>query len=407
MPGLYSSSPSHPRGQLDEVRRFSFAPETSGRQVIDSDNHETRKRSHSRYGDASATHSFTPQLWGDYDSRFTTKSPPPLAHDRYELAGGDVEGTDRFSRPAGDHDDYYHLQKQRDMWSVPPTPQAGTSNQRVVNDISTPNGGMVSSIISIGINIVGGVAGKLFQFCSVPFRGFQAGTGQKYTFDSQDEIAAKLGLQDDPFLNQTVVPVQQPPPADNPSDSVPPVESVENERPRTIKRLRTGDNWVVVGLNGDTESRPSTPRITERRLPSHSQTPSQIPRPASRPSTTSKRASLIPVSRRSTMDRKSFHTSPKQTHTKQHSYSRLSLGSSPPTFDTKQNSPFPAESQCLIDKVRREESEDDARLRRMSSQMSAMLREARAALGSKAEIEDEDMDFEGARQPSNSSFMFT
>lgn len=36
--------------------------------------------------------------------------------------------------------------------------------------------------------------------------------------------------------------------------------------------------------------------------------------------------------------------------------------------------------------------EDDARMRRMSSQMSAMLREAREALGSKVEIEDDDED---------------
>ena len=42
--------------------------------------------------------------------------------------------------------------------------------------------------------------------------------------------------------------------------------------------------------------------------------------------------------------------------------------------------------------MRREEVEDDARMRRMSSQMSAMLREAREALGSKFEIEDEYMD---------------
>jgi hypothetical protein len=40
--------------------------------------------------------------------------------------------------------------------------------------------------------------------------------------------------------------------------------------------------------------------------------------------------------------------------------------------------------------MRREEMEDDARMRRMSSQMSAMLKEAREALGSKVEIEDDD-----------------
>ncbi|KAF2125027.1 hypothetical protein P153DRAFT_370348 [Dothidotthia symphoricarpi CBS 119687] len=409
MPGLYSSSPSHPRDYLDQVRRFSFAPETTGRQVIDSDSHETRKRSHSRYGDPSATHSFTTHLWGDYDARFTTKSPPPLAHDRYELAGGDVGGTDRFSRQAGDYDDYFQLQKQRDMWSVPPTPQAGMPNQRVViddddDDMSTANGGMVNSLMSI----FGGVAGKLFQFVTVPFRGFQAGGGQRYGFDAQDEIAAKLGLHDDPSLHQTATPVQQPTPTPSYNDNygVQSVDSLDNERPRTIKRLRTGDTWVVVNPNGDTESRPSTPRVAERRLPSASHTPSQIPRPTSRPSTVSKRPSLIPVSRRSTIDRKPFHASPKTADIRQRAHSRLSLGSSPPTIDIKPKSPLPVESQRLISKVRQEELEDDARMRRMSSQMSAMLREAREALGSKIDIDldDEDMDFE---RPSSGAFMFS
>jgi dsDNA-specific endonuclease/ATPase MutS2 len=55
----------------------------------------------------------------------------------------------------------------------------------------------------------------------------------------------------------------------------------------------------------------------------------------------------------------------------------------------KAASPLPKDSQRLINKVRREEMEEDARMRRMSSQMSAMLREAKQALGSKFEIEDE------------------
>jgi hypothetical protein len=55
----------------------------------------------------------------------------------------------------------------------------------------------------------------------------------------------------------------------------------------------------------------------------------------------------------------------------------------------KPSSPLPKESQRLINKVRREELQEDERMRRMSSQMSAMLREAKEALGSKFEIEDE------------------
>jgi hypothetical protein len=42
--------------------------------------------------------------------------------------------------------------------------------------------------------------------------------------------------------------------------------------------------------------------------------------------------------------------------------------------------------------VRREEMEEDERMRRMSSQMSAMLREAKEALGSKFEVDEYDDD---------------
>lgn len=46
----------------------------------------------------------------------------------------------------------------------------------------------------------------------------------------------------------------------------------------------------------------------------------------------------------------------------------------------------------MIDKVRREEMEEDERMRRMSLQMSAMLKEANEALGAKFEVEMFDDD---------------
>ena len=58
-------------------------------------------------------------------------------------------------------------------------------------------------------------------------------------------------------------------------------------------------------------------------------------------------------------------------------------------------SPLPKESQRLINKVRREEIEEDERMRRMSMQMSAMLREANEALGSKFEVDMCDDDDDG------------
>lgn len=412
MPGLYTPSPSHGRrdsrtSYFDPIPRYSFATETSGRQVIGSDAHETRKRSRNGDQDTSASQHLG---WGatstDYSRNTGAKSPPPLAHDRYELARGGMDDSLHISRQNGNYDDYFQLQKQRGNWSVPPTPYSGGARQNMMEGpLMTPNGSKSWSILGL----VGGVAGKLFQFCTVPFRGFQAGGGQRYNLDSQQEIAARLGLQDEPYLCQAAGPVQQSTPGDFPSDDygVQSIDSVQNERPRMTKRLRTADNWVVVDNNGETASRPATPRLSERRVPEQPASPSHIPRPVSRAGATTpslKRPSLIPVSRRSTMDRRSFYGSTKvvpSSHTRQRSYSRQSYGS-PIAFDektSKSRSPLPKDSQRLINKVRREEHEEDARMRRMSSQMSAMLKEAKEALGSRFEVEEYDDDHDVGDAP--------
>lgn len=299
-----------------------------------------------------------------------------------------------FGRQNGDYDDYFHLERQRGMWSTPTSPPTGLPDHFSNTTATKP--WVLNQILSI----VGGVAGKLVQFCAVPFRGFQAGGGQAYTFDSQGEIA-KAGPQDDPFIDQapTAAPIQGPLPGEYPEDDygVRSIDSLENERPRMSKRLRTGENWVLVDQDGETYSRPATPRLSERRVPNHARSPSQIPRPASRAGATTatpKRPSLIPVSRRSTLDRKSFQGAskmPSKQYSSPRSYNRESYGSPAmfkDTSNTKQ-SPLPPESQRLINKMRREELEDDARMRRMSSQMSTMLREAQEALGSKFEIGDD------------------
>jgi hypothetical protein len=408
MVGLFTPSPSQARTKVqtsyfDPAPRFSHATAISGRNVIDSDGHETRKRS--RCGDDTppTAQNFATNTWSDNALSGScctdTKSPPPLANDRYELAGG-MDGSYNFGRRDGDYDDYFHLQKQRGNWSVPPTPQVGVTRQLAVGEMHTrPNGSKPWSLIGL----VGGVAGKLFQFCTVPFRGFQAGGGQRYNVDSQEEVAEKLGLQDDPYQ---AGPVQQAAPGGFPGDDygVQSIESVTSERPK-VKRLRTADNWVVVSADGETESRPSTPRLAGRRIPDHARlSPSQIPRPVSRASAGTpslKRPSLIPVSRRSThrLSYTSTEVSPPHKHSRSHS--RQSYGS-PVKFDDKNASPLPKETQRLINRVRREEMEEDERMRRMNAQMTAMLREANEALGSKFEVEeydDEDAGL-GAHRPS-------
>lgn len=405
MSSLHGPSASHLR---ERTHARYFASEVPGRQVIATD-HETRKRSRDGPHDSSPTLP-APSPWNNRpvsSSRFAdAKSPPPLAHDRYKLAQGSLEQSlPALRQNEEDYDEYYQLQKQRGDWSVPPTPYGGAVRQLAVDDMeTTPNASKSWTIMGL----VGGVAGKLFQFCTVPFRGFQAGNGAKYGLSSQQDIPTSLGLENDPAVFHFSGAVQQVGPIEFPPEGygVRSIESVQDQHPRTSKRQRTADNWVVVGNNGDTDSEPSTPRLSERRIPDSRISPSHIPRPkpqAGVSPSSLKRPSLIPVSRRTTMDRKNFLSSPR---TRQHSYSRQSYSSPTKSEDNVTNkpksslpkSPLPKESQRLINKVRREELEEDARMRRMSSQMSAMLKEAREALGSKFEVneygDDEDMDLD-------------
>lgn len=341
-----------------------------------------------------------------------------------------MEGKNSFTRQNGDYDDYFGLQQQRGMWSSPTSPalkpmalDGGGATTATTATANAAGPWVVNSLL----NIVGGVAGKLFQFCTVPFRGFQAGGGQKYDVDAQVEIASKLGLNDEVETREIepAAPVQQFTFGDQPSDNfgVRSLESVdferpEFERPRPPKRLRTEDAWVMVGSEGDNELNTSpistpTSRLSMRRFPeqrtskaTYTPSPSQIPRPLSRASAatpTARRPSLIPVSRRSNMSRTPVYSSAlpgPRTHSRQssRSHSRLSFGSSGQSSDTqtKRISPLPPDSQRLVTKLRREELEDDARMRRMSSQMSAMLREAREALGAKFEIADDERSLDDA-----------
>lgn len=418
MPGLVTP-PAYRRRYDERAHLYEPAPrfppvssETSGLQVTDAD-HATRKRTRCDTVDLqSDAPSFSPLLsnrdfWSNSlgFSRPSVRSPPPLANDRYELAGGE-EVTDKFAAHKGDFDDYFQLEKQRGMWSTPGGTYPGGCPQ-----LQVPRTEAKPWMFNQLMTIVGGVAGKLYEFCSVPFRGFQAGGGQAYSFDNQ-EVAAKLGLHEEPTPVATSFPTHQGVSTDQPENNfgVVSVESLDDERPR-VKRQKTAENWVVVGNDGSTTSRCSTPHMAARRASTtHTRSPSQIPRPISRVSMATpahKRPSLIPVSRRSTVERRSIHgpfkteSRPQSRHGR--SYSRQSYGS--PVMLAEKKSPLPPESQRLINKMRREEDEEDARMRRMNSQMNAMLREAREALGSKFEIEDEYMDDEGSEDDGHANGM--
>ncbi|KAF2489295.1 hypothetical protein BU16DRAFT_435375, partial [Lophium mytilinum] len=315
------------------------------------------------------------------DRAGNAKSPPPLANEKYHLAGGS-ETPQVLANFQREIDDYHNLGGQRrGYWDTAPADMDGQSvSQSTLRNL---------------ITMVGGVAGKLVQYCVVPFRGFHAGGGQGY--DIQEGLAGsnvweKLSLNTPDlktFSDASTLPGRFP--AENYGDLS--IAPVDESRPRTIKRLCTDDReWVMVQDSGDADSRASSPRLSERRLPALSTpiSPSQIPRPVSRASMahgSSERPSRIPLSRRTSSARVSLVSNTGSPAFRK--YSRQSYGS-PAMFQVQQTSPLPAESQRLINKVKRDEMEEEMRLRKMSAQTKLMLRQAKEALGSKFEIEDFD-----------------
>ncbi|KAF2805543.1 uncharacterized protein BDZ99DRAFT_490577 [Mytilinidion resinicola] len=381
-----------------------------GRHATGYDSFSTsKKRSRHDNSDSYFTTPFSTgsDLWdhsvgASIDRAGNAKSPPPLAYEKYHLAGGSEtpQVLGNFQREA---DDYHNLGGQRrGYWDN--TPAGG------VMDGPSASNGMSQSTLRNLITMVGGVAGKLVQYCAVPFRGFHAGGGQGYDIQggvSESNVWEKLSMNPElkAFPDASTLPGRFP--EDN--YGVLSIASVDETRPRTIKRQCTDDReWVMVQDSGDADSRASSPRLSERRLPALSTplSPSQIPRPVSRAGSmahgSSERPSRIPLSRRTSSARVSlvsntgspaFRKTASFASPRAREYNRQSYGS-PVMFQVQQTSPLPAESQRLINKVKRDEMEEELRLRKMSAQTKLMLRQAREALGSKFEIEDFDNDME-------------
>lgn len=347
------------------------------------------------------------------DRSADAKSPPPLASTKYLLSGG-TETPQTFVNTLRDDDEYNDLEYRRGIWTAPTSPTLGcvkptmNAERRLEPSQNSTNPWVLSQLLSL----VGGVAGKMWQFCQVPFRGFHAGGGQGYSIDTQGKITESRLWEDiDPnpmemFESHTPL-LGQFPENNFGVRSITSIASTEETPVRSSKRLCTHDGWVMVGGVDNTDSRASSPRLSERRTPSMAKprSPSQIPRPVqprTNPGTrgSSTRPSLLPVSRRTSHARNSvkpYSSSPAVRSNKSVSlgsprargYSRQSYGS-PVLFPSHNASPLPPDSQRLINKIRRDEMEEEARMRKMSAQARAMLKEAREALGTKYEIEDVD-----------------
>lgn len=247
-----------------------------------------------------------------------------------------------------------------------------------------PREGWVKTVQSVV-----GVAGRIWNFCKVnAFHGFHAGGGQGFRIDSikKAPLSIKKDTAKDVEDNFDDYGLQRKPssiPGFFPEeDFIPDYLSQTRTSPeRPAKKVRheegAGDlraNWVMVGnLSASRASSPT--RMPARRVPL-GYTPGWrargkgVKRPIlspSRPSQTSCAGS--PALR---PDRPASFAS-----------ARSPLGT--PKYD----SPVSVEAQKHATKLRRQEMEDDAHLKRFNEQLRAMIREGREALGTKIVVEHE------------------
>ncbi|PGG97485.1 hypothetical protein GX51_07297 [Blastomyces parvus] len=275
------------------------------------------------------------------------------------------------------------------------------------NNTNNSNGGGWGSTV---VKIVGGVAGKVWDFCwSGPFRGFYAGGGKGYHMESEPE--------------------QPPPPLPTPSQvveepnawqkacekddvfsssgdrrdggiaTVPglfPVDSFHNN-PRAVHNDHDElqGNWVLVRnakKTKDAQEDDMSPSST------HSSSARKIARKSN--SVTPRRVAVGRLARRQPLLTPARPSSSSSSH--HHPHPQLSASHGKASYEAVKSSsptkygssPASIEAQRLAARAKRREREEDASIRRLNQQLKAMIKEGKEALGTTIEIEDDGMDME-------------
>ncbi|TGO46349.1 hypothetical protein BCON_0330g00140 [Botryotinia convoluta] len=228
------------------------------------------------------------------DSNLVTPgSPMPFVNTKYRLAGGlDTPQAERQNREMGmgRESDFGDTKYRRELSDVKETFEAEGEGQLYRDENGRPRiRGQPKEDEKRGwikpmVNVVGGVVGKMWEFCKmgVAFKGFQAGGGNGYVFGSTTPIEPtfmdepKNNMWEDEKSPGTPVPGGFPMGGmvENYMDRnyVPPQE--ETTPPRPAKRRQTSftaqstpddmsRNWVVV----------PPPQVIQQPQPEHQHTP--------------------------------------------------------------------------------------------------------------------------------------
>ncbi|KAI1939178.1 hypothetical protein LOZ53_002007 [Ophidiomyces ophidiicola] len=395
---FFLDSPVPPKLDLTGARsRFYRSPRTPSatsslcRSVTSPAHFSSRKRARYGYNDFDSH-----QKIGSFESRVAwpddqpaafgdPASPAPLVSTDYRLADGGLEPSSLSLGPAStafEHDDNgAEIDYRPSRYSVYPI-LSGEVNRRKRERPASSGDDMehhavTPSSTSIGwgravINLVGGVAGRVWDFCwTGAFRGFYAGGGRGYDLNAPDTDQPTAPSFDNSSWEKMGRAGQH-------------LKSASSRinTPTAFDRQKMDEDWVLVKNEKDQNESPSyIPRKIPRRGggPSHHISPR---RPIAR--AIPKRPSLIPVR-------------PGSLYTQ--TQSSLPLPTSSPASHSrpktpKDSSPLALDAQRYAAKIRRREKEEDASIRRLNQQLKAMIREGKQALETKVEVEIDTMDMD-------------
>lgn len=332
---------------------------------------------------------------------FGITSPQPFVNTRYELAGGLDTPTAAVAISGIDlgQEDYrtsmdMHLRGGRgfrgfDHTSDTSFPYTSSALAREGNGrprlpapprIRHGLGGAVYGVVGFGC--------KVLQFCkATAFKGFYAGGGQVYEIKSSTqttngEKSVWLDADTDqlsPTYEKGMIPGRFPeedyiPDYMSQDHTTPPRATKKVQREKGVGELSA--SWVMVGSR---ETSPS--RLSHRKVPSiNTSSRKNVSKLGKRPILAASRPSLT-----------SYAGSPGLRSDRPASFASARS----PVSSPKSESPVGIEMQRHAAKIRRRELEEDANLRRFNSQLKAMIKEGKEALGTKFEVEEDEPIDEG------------
>lgn len=363
-------------------------------------------------------------------------SPAPFVNTRYVLAGGlDTPGIEasqvedaaesayfsdvRYRRELSDDNKLQGLHGEECCYQsfAPLDFHKGVNRSRsgASSRPSTGQGeGWSRSALELVGGVVGGVVGKVWEFCKTSaFRGFHAGGGNGYTISATNGQIYP-SIEEDSFWedgkSRTMDKASTPLPGRFPEEDFiadyldhPTPEATP---PRAGKRRQVGSNsddltknWVVVPPSANTQtptkSQPRGPARFSMPTASSANRRSMAGRPASRAGSAAGYCPRRPM----LQSRVSHSGSPALQSKSSASFAsprspggskipKANLtGSSKTTTSTNGDSPAAKEAQRWAALKRREEREADESIRRLDAQLKAMIKEGKEALGTKIEVE--------------------